>query len=296
MKKIKILDLSTLVPGPFATYLLSIHLSVDIIKIEDINQPDPLANMRPSKNGIGLAYQTISASKKIKTIDFRKGTVEQLKSEIVTADIFIHNFKATRAFKLGVSYADISAINPKIIYCAISGYPASSPQAKKSAHDLNILAQSGYLHQQLQLSPQATLPPMLLADIFTSYHATIKLMAALISQTSGEVPVSMSEAFAESMTISTAGPFVPSDYLFSGNLPCYSLYLSQDKNWVAVAALETPLWVDLCDHLGRSDLVDKQFDPASKPLIAQEIAKYPSKYWLSPELDFCVTPIVAAHV
>ncbi len=80
--KIKIVDISTLIPGPFASFLLRKHLRAEVLKIEDINQPDALINMRPTENGIGLGYSGINSEKKILRVDMRKDGVERIKQEI----------------------------------------------------------------------------------------------------------------------------------------------------------------------------------------------------------------------
>lgn len=135
-KNIKIIDASTLIPGPFSSFLLHKHLGADVIKIEDKNQLDALADMRPTQNGIGLGYLGINSGKKIMKVDFRKDGIEKIKDEIKNANLFLQNFKPGRAFKLGIGYENLIKINPKLIYCSISGYKPNHLLSKKSAHVL----------------------------------------------------------------------------------------------------------------------------------------------------------------
>src|SRR3989344_4450 len=180
MKPIKIIDLSTLLPGPFSTYLLQKYINAEVLKIEDSSQGDPLINMRPSKDGVGLAYKAINSSKKTIRLDFRRDGLEKIKSDIENADIFIHNQKPSRAFKLNMQFEDVLKINPKIVYCSVSGFGLEHPLASKSAHDLNILALSGYLDQQLQGGSISSLPPVPLADMFTDHNIAIRVLSSLL--------------------------------------------------------------------------------------------------------------------
>lgn len=302
MKIIKIIDASTLIPGPFTTFLLEKHLDCDVIKVEDVNQPDSLINMRPTKDGIGLGYKIINQKKKIIKIDFRKEGVDTIKKEVIDADIFIENFKKGRTYKLGIAYEDLVKINSKLIYCSISGFSTNTPLENKSAHDLNILALSGYLDQQLKLGSIEALPPILLADTFTSYHTALILLSALLKNTKpSNINISMYEALLESMTISnnpqllTKKDYTPSDFIMSGKIPCYSIYESKDGGKVVVAALEKSLWVDFCAHINREDILERQFDPDISSQVAKEIKKYNRDHWLSDDIDFCVSPILSIN-
>ena len=302
MKKIKIVDLSTLVPGPFTSHLLLKHLDCEVVKIEDINQPDPLINMRPTKDGIGLGYKSINDKKRVIKVDLRKDAVESIKNEIKNADVFLENFKSGRTYKLGISYEDLIKINPKLIYCSITGFSSKTPLSNKSAHDLNILALSGYLDQQYKLGETSILPPLLLADIFTAYHTAIRILSSILNDKSPiHLEISMYEAFLESMTLNnqpqilSKKDFSSKDFIMSGVLPCYGVYESKDGGKVAVAAIEKPLWIDFCTYIKRQDLIERQFENEFTQEVALEMKKYDRDYWISDDLDFCVTPVLSIN-
>ncbi|KKQ33838.1 MAG: hypothetical protein US50_C0070G0006 [Candidatus Nomurabacteria bacterium GW2011_GWB1_37_5] len=302
MKKIKIVDASTLVPGPFASFLLMKHLDCDVLKIEDIHQPDPLINMRPTKDGTGLGYQSINQKKRIVKVDLRNNGLETLKREIKDANVFLENFKAGRTFKLGISYQDLTKINPSLIYCSISGFGSKTPLAHKSAHDLNILALSGYLDQQYKLAAAISLPPLLLADTFTTYHSGLRILSILVkNDLPAHLEISMYEAFLEAMTLNnypqliSQKDFSAADFIMSGKFPCYGVYSTKDGGKVAVAAIEKPLWIDFCSHINRQDLVEKQFEIETTQAIAQEMKKYDREHWLADDIDFCVTPVLSIN-
>lgn len=297
---INILDTSSLMPGPFATLLLQKHLNATVVKIEDINQPDPLINMRPTKNGIGLGYSVLNKDKSVLKVDMRKDGIEKIKNIVKNSGLFIENFKPGRAFKLGMGFDDLIKINPNLIYCSISGYPTDHPMSGKSAHDLNILSLSGYLDQQTKLGHITSLPPLLLADMFTAYHTAIRIMASLLKNEHGiHLKISMYECFLETMMFNNYPQleldkdFSSVDYIMSGGFPCYAMYQAKDGGNVTVAALERPLWIDFCHHMAHEEWIDKQFEPKLMEKVASEMQKYDRYYWLNKDFDFCVTPVLS---
>ncbi len=302
MKKIKILDLSTLIPGPFATFLLGKYIDTKIIKIEDINRRDQLADLRPSRDGVGLGYRAINDSKKIILIDWKKDGVEVVKKEIKDADILIENFREGKAFKMGIGFDDLIKINPNIIYVSIKGYSKSGTMNRKAAHDANILALSGYLDQQIKSTNAAILPPVQIADLITSYQTTLQIMAALLNGEKGKLlEVSMEGAMSEAMIIYNHPQLIlkkeinPRENLLAGLYPCYSIYTARDGRSVVVAAVESVLWNDFCHHLNRKDLILRQFDESAKKEVEKEMKKYDFKHWLERDLDFCVTPVLSVN-
>lgn len=298
MKKLKIVDLSTLIPGPFASYLLGKYLDAEIIKFEDEKTEDPLANLRPTKEGIGLSYLSINNNKKVKQVDLSGNGREEILKEVKGADIFLHNYKEGKTEKLGLAFADLKKINPNLLYCVITGYPKSHPLSGKSAHDLNVLALSGYLDMVNRLNNILSPPPIQLADIFTSYNLNLVVMSSLVRGEKGkELKVSMFEAIVEALTLyqqpylQTKKEINPNDAIMNGQLPCYAIYPSCDKGYVAVAALEKPLWIDFVSYLKREDLINRQFDPLAVREIAKEILKKNKNEWLKN--DFCVSPVLS---
>lgn len=289
----KIVDISTLVPGPFTSFLCQKYLNTEVIKFEDTANIDQLKLLKPTRNGIGFAYQTINKNKNIQNISFRED-LNLITQELKNAAVFIHNLRSQKAFKMSLSYEDVMQINPNIIYVSISGYPENHPMQNKAAHDLNILALSGYLYAQ---ENNLHVPPILLADIFTSYNATIQIMSSLIKQQNGNhLRISMYEAFLEATTVNNM-PQIETreltnskDYIMSGDYPCYSIYQAKD-GYVAVAAIEKPLWIDFCIYIKKPELIEKQFDRDIKSQIQEVLILYEKNTWLSTELDMCVTPV-----
>jgi alpha-methylacyl-CoA racemase len=298
--RIKIVDFSSLIPGPFATYLLEKHIDAYIVKIEDVRNPDPLSLLRPTKDGIGLAYTAINDKKKIIKKDLREGLKELIISEIKDADIFIENFRLGKTDKMGIGYDDLHKINKHLIYCSISGFDLSSQYANKAAHDLNILALTGYLDTQLKYVKTPQIPPFQIADIITSYNLSLTILSALLNKQQGiHIRISMQEATSEALTVMNSTPALTgknldkNDLILCGNLPCYNLYKSKDGKYIAVAALEAVFWKDFCTFLNRQDLINSQFNPSAIDEISKELVKLESEIWMNSNLDFCVTPVLS---
>lgn len=302
MDRIKIVDLSTLIPGPFSTHLLGKYLGGEVIKFEDISYGDPLSQLRPTKNGIGLGYLSINNKKKIQKVDFRADGVAKIKKEVKDATVFIENFREGKAYKLGLGFDDVKKINKDIIYCSVRGYPKDNPLSSKAAHDLNILSLSGYLELQMMGGNQHTIPPMPLADIYTSYHLALRIAASIFKKQKGvHLRISMYEAMLEALTIqndpqlATKQEPITKELILNGQYPCYTVYNSKEDKKVAVAALEKSLWIDFCHELKREDLIVKQFDVQAKKEVQKEMEEYKSSYWLNPSFDFCVTPVFSIN-
>lgn len=293
-KSLTVIDSSTLIPGPFASFLLQKHINAKVIKLEDAHIGDKLSELKPTKNGVGLFYKAINEGKKIIKADFSENGTQVLERFIKGADVFITNFKSTRADKIGLSPKAVHALNPSIVYCSISGYPDKHPFAGFGAHDINVLALSGYLAQQMVQDGKINIPVVQLADLFTSYHAALRIMAKLLSGKGGVVQVSMFEATLEAFHLyrypqTFIGRTIDEELTFQNQLPCYHLYKVRD-GYVAVGAIETSFWTDLCHLLKRADLISRQFDANAINELEKEFAKKERTSFLTH--DVCVTPIL----
>ena len=199
MGKIKVADLSLLLPGPFATHLLDANL-FDVTKIEDSRNPDPLRLMKPTKGGISVSYRKINKGKNIVQINLRteKGK-DALRKIISESDVLVESFIAGRLQKLGFGFEDCLALNKSIIYCSISGFGKGHPMSGQPAHDINILGYCGYLVSKNKLPNIPTLP---LADMFTSYKCALEITHALLKKERGvQIHVSMLDSVREAMYV-----------------------------------------------------------------------------------------------
>ena len=143
LEGLKILDFSTLLPGPYATQLLA-DMGAEVLRIEAPKRPDLLKSMPPKAGRVSAAHASINRNKSSLALDLKHA--ESL--EIVTAllaeyDIVVEQFRPGVMSRLGLDYDALSAIQPGLIYCSISGYGQTGPYKDRAGHDINYLALSG---------------------------------------------------------------------------------------------------------------------------------------------------------
>ena len=210
---ITVLDLTHVLAGPFCTYQLAL-LGADVIKIEDPANPDCARGRGPddalNAAGLGLNYQVQGGNKRSLALNLRDASaVEILKSLAKTADIVVENYATGALAALGIGYEALSAINPRLIHCAITGYGDSGPQAEHGAYDNVIQATSGTIAQCGGVKPGVSF-----VDYATGYAAAFALSAALTQRArtgcGTHISVSMLEVAMQMMAPEAAAAQHPS--------------------------------------------------------------------------------------
>jgi alpha-methylacyl-CoA racemase len=264
---IRVIDLTRLVPGAFATLMLA-ELGAEVIKIEDPRGGDPMRQMPPLLDGRGVYDLLLNRGKKSVALDLRTPESASVLDRLVSvADVVVESFRPSTARRLGVSADQLRARHPRLIHCAITGYGQTGPYADRPGHDLNYVAISGVL--DFDRPDPATLPRMFLADIGGgAMSATIGILAALVGRgRSGEgasLDVSMHEAALYWVMLPAARELVDDGHRATGELPtfgrhaCYNVYRTRDGDYVALGALEPKFWAAFCRALGREDLLGRQ--------------------------------------
>jgi alpha-methylacyl-CoA racemase len=304
---VRIVDLTRLLPGAFATLMLA-ELGADVIKIEDPRGGDPMRAMPPLLNGRGLYDLLLNRGKKSVALDLRSETARgALDGLIARADVVVESFRPGTARRFGVDGAALRARHPRVIHCAITGYGQTGPYAERPGHDLNYVAASGLLAADRQGSRD--LPRMFMADVGGgAMHAAIGILSALFGrERSGEgtsLDISMHEASLYWVMLPGARDLITTGELAVGDLPtfgrhaCYNVYRAKDGAYVALGALELKFWRTFCDAIGRSDLVARHLsDEADQVLLIQEVARVfaerTTAEWMavSNAHDVCLTPV-----
>ncbi len=197
LSSLLVLDFTTLLPGPLATLMLA-RAGAEVIKIE----PPGGEAMRfypPYLDGEGAAFAMLNAGKSIMQIDLKRDEGRaQLAPLLARADILVEQFRPGVMARLGLGYDDVRKINPRLIYCSISGYGQTGPRAHEAGHDLNYIGTTGLLALQPGASAP-TVPPALIADIAGgSFPAMVNILLALRQRdASGEgthLDIAMSDA------------------------------------------------------------------------------------------------------
>ena len=180
LEDIRVLDFSTLLPGPFASLMLA-EAGAQVVKIERPGRGDEMRSYVPKFGEDSVNFALLNAGKQSITIDLKaRDAVERLCPLIAEADIVIEQFRPGVMDRLGLGYAALREINPRLIYCAISGWGQNGPKAMVAAHDLNYLAESGILGLSVGADGAPVIPPVLIADIAGgAYPAVTNILLVL---------------------------------------------------------------------------------------------------------------------
>ncbi len=306
---IKIIDLSRLFPGPYATAMMA-AMGADVIKVEAPGEGDYLRSFEPMVDGQSAFFLNLNANKRSVVVDLKNEAGKKVVIKMVRqADVVIESFRPGVMERLGLGYGELEKINPAIVYCAITGYGSSGPFSDHPGHDINYLALSGLLSQNRSEDGWPVVPGFQIADVGGgALHGVIGIMSALIArQQSGrgrKVEVSMTDALAGWLvypwSFHQAG--IEPDSIgpcLSGQYPCYAVYKTKDEKFIALGALEPKFWANLCGALGREDLLGYQFSKGTKrDWIFDELrATFAAKdrdHWVETlgDAHCCVTPVV----
>lgn len=264
---LKVADFSTLLPGPFASLLL-VEAGADVVKIERPGQGDDMRSYDPRFGEEGAIFSLLNRGKRSISLDLKDPADNQTARRLaLEADIVIEQFRPGVMARLGLSYEDIVQENPRVIYCSITGYGQTGPQAHRAAHDLNYVAESGMLSLVTGIDGAPILPPVPIADIGGgAYPAFMNILLALYARTTtgrGQyLDISMTDNVMPFQYWGLASGFVgqwptPNAALVTGGSPRYNIYQTKDKRFLAAAPLEDKFWGNFCDALNISEEADR---------------------------------------
>jgi alpha-methylacyl-CoA racemase len=229
-----------------------------------------------------------------------------------TADVVIESFRPGVADRLGIGYDDVKCVNASIVYCSTSGYGQTGERAQWAGHDLNYLAVGGYLAgAEASNDGKPPIPGATIADgAGGGMQAVIAILAALVARASnGEgryLDVAVADGVLALMSLqiddvlATGADQPPGTAPLSGRYACYDTYRTADGRWIAVAAIETKFWANLCTLIGRADLVDKQYDEGAqddlRAALAEVFVTKSRDEWIDllAAADTCVSPVLSA--
>jgi len=311
---VRVLDLTRLLPGPMCTLYLA-DIGADVVKVEDTGAGDYARSLSlvpgAVKGGATAWYRMLNRNKRSIAIDLKQASGHAAFMALArNADVIVEGFRPGVVASLGVDYDAVRMVNPRIVYCALSGYGQTGPRAGASGHDINYLGYAG----TLTYSGERDRPPALLnlqiADLLGgAASAAIGILAALSgAQRNGRgrfIDVAMADAVLAHQifllgALEDHGAVAPRGCdLLTGGVPCYGVYETRDGRWLAVRALEAKFWRKLCEALDRPDLVPLQFakgpqGDAARKALAQIFANGSLGDWRArlEGVDCCVTPIL----
>jgi len=306
---LRVLDLTRLLPGPFASLHLA-DLGADVIKVEDKGAGDYARNAGSIHGGTNY-FQLINRNKRSLCLDLKQAEgIAAFMRLAADADVIIEGFRPGVVDKLGIGYAAVTALNPRIVYCAITGYGQDGPYRERAGHDLNYLGYCGLLDQIGVAGSAPAVPNFQIGDLLGgTLSALVGVLAVIVdARASGHgryVDVAMTDAvFAHTifplLAVLGLGHVLPrGEDLLSGGMPSYGVYATKDGRHFAVSALEPKFWQMLCASIERPDLVPFAFATGSEGLrIRAELeavfAQRTFAEWtaLFEHVDCCVTPVL----
>src|SRR5213083_17842 len=216
---IRILDLSRLLPGAYASQMLA-DFGADVIKVEEPGSGDDGRFMPPQlAGGMSLYFVAINRNKRSMTLNLKATEGREIFLRLVRqSDVVLESFRPGVMERLGLGYEQLKGVNPGLVYCAISGYGQDGPYRLRAGHDLNYAGYAGLLDYNRGPRGEPAMPPTQLGDLAGgSFMAVIGIMTALYGRTqTGEgrmIDVSMTEGVLSQL------PLTATAYLNTGEAP-----------------------------------------------------------------------------
>ncbi|RZL68608.1 MAG: CoA transferase [Variovorax sp.] len=294
LEGIRILDLTRLAPGPYGTMLLA-DLGAEVIVVGGGRAGPPVSTFARGKRFITLDLKT------------EEGRLA-LARLADTADVFLEGFRPGVADRLGAGYEALSASNPRLVYCSLTGYGQTGPRAQEAGHDINYLGYTGVLGAMGPVDGPPAIPLNAIADMAGGgMLAVIGILAALRERDrtgfGQHVDVAMVDGcmsliamhFPVWQTEAMPGRGVG---LLAGNAPFYRCYECADGKHMAVGSLEPQFFRALWSTLALGDLPDhmnRQTWPAIEQQLDRAFRSQPRDHWTArfDGVDACVTPVLA---
>ena len=293
LEGIKVIDFSTLLPGPLASLFLS-ETGAEVIKIEKPGVGDEIRLSNPQWGEQSVSFSLLNRGKKILSLDLKDPKNLKILIPILKeADIIIEQFRPGVMKRLGLDYERIKKINQDIIYVSITGYGQYGPKSMVAGHDLNYIGNAGLLSISMGRENDTVVPPALVADIAGgSYPAVINILLALrkrdLNKEGSYIDLSMTENLFPFMFWGLGSGFAHnkwpgnSDGVLSGGSPRYNIYKTSDGSYVAAAPLEDRFWNKFCEAIELPKKFIKMQNDQEK--VIQEIRKIigqkEKNYWL----------------
>lgn len=306
LQDVRVLDLSQYIPGPLATLLLA-DFGAEVLKVEP-PLGDEMRNLGPrDKTGRPIFYESINAGKRVRRMDLKQpGARQEFLQMADGVDVLLESFRPGVMARLGLEYTTLSARNPGLVYCSLSGYGIGGPLEQAAGHDANYLAQAGVLHRNGDDAPIYFDPPI--ADTTGSLFAVIAIQGALRARDrTGRgcfIDMALADVAAPLQLFRVAdygargySPSRNETYL-NGGAARYRIYRTADDRHIALGALEDKFWRCFCQTAGRPEWITRIAEPMPQTQLIADIASFfgnltlemCSAHFAAP--DCCVTPVL----
>jgi crotonobetainyl-CoA:carnitine CoA-transferase CaiB-like acyl-CoA transferase len=269
LEGVKILDLSMLVPGAFCTMLLG-DMGADVLKIEAPRASGfmgPSATPASQEQRRAAAYYALDRNKKSIVVNLKSEAGREIFYRLSRrADVIVEGFRPGVASRLGIDYETICKLNPRIIYCSLSGYGQDGPYHTFPGHDVNYTAMAGVLGLIGTSEGLPAVPLNLIADFAgAALHGALGIAVALVARNNTgkgqHVDVAYMDGAISLMTWFNCGYFLDGSMLRKGEswlhgaYPYYGVYETRDGKYITIGCLEPHFWENLCRCLGKEEYI-----------------------------------------
>lgn len=301
---IKVLDFSTLLPGPMCTLILA-EAGADVIKLERA-AGDEMRSYEPRFDDDSVNFVLLNRGKRSVCLDLKaQADRDQVLTLVRDADVVVEQFRPGVMQRLGLDYETLSEVNPRLIYCSITTYGQHGPKALRASHDLNFQAETGMLALSADASGAPIVPPTLTGDLAAgTYPAVVNILLALrqrdIDGKGQHLDISMTDNLFTLMYWGLGNGWSqgqwpqPGKELVTGGSVRYAIYKTSDGRFLSAAPLEDRFWNTFLTLIGASELAQEQDEERVRAAVARIIASQPASYWVQcfDGHDVCVSEIV----
>jgi crotonobetainyl-CoA:carnitine CoA-transferase CaiB-like acyl-CoA transferase len=283
---IKVLDMSRLAPGPYCSMLLA-DFGADVTLVEAVPGASAKLGAGPRNTesaARAAAYNALGRGKKSIALNLKEPEAKEIFYSLVKgADVVMEGFRPGVVKRLGVDYDTLSAINPRIITCSISGFGQTGPYSQLVGHDINYIATGGALGVTGWPGQPPAIPINLLADfagggLMGAFAICVAIIAREKTGRGQDIDIGMSDGVLSLMTSAFSGLFGqgqavrPGSFLLNGAAPFYGVYETSDGRWFSLGSIETHFYDALINVLGIEEMRTEQFNQARWPEFKQKVA------------------------
>lgn len=281
LRGIRVLDLSRLLPGPYCTMILA-DFGAEVIKIEEPGRGDYSRSFPPFLKDFGYWHLQLNRNKKSVVLDLKSEAGRNAFLELAkTADVVVESYRPGVLKKLGIDYATVSKLNPKIIYCSLTGYGSKGPLAKQADHDIGYVSLAGITAMSGEAGGKPAIPGVLMADMNSALSAGMSIMIALrhAEQTGQgqEIDIALYNV-AMTLMPGAASLYFGSGFVaergnnwLTGQNANYNIYETKDGRYLSVGCLEKKFWTNLCHALNREDMIDLIDDESNHSYLKEQL-------------------------
>ena len=268
----RVLDLSRLLPGPYCSLILA-DFGAEVIRVEPPGGGDWTRYVPPlAADGQSVLFHAVNRGKKSLTLNLKAGEGRAVFLRLVqTADVLLESFRPGVMERLGLGYDRLAEVNPRLVYCALSGYGPRGPYRDRAGHDLNYIGLAGLLDLTGPRDGPPVVPGAPVADLAGALWAAVGILLALLDRErtgrGQRVDASLLGGALSLLPIAVSHlqggpPMARGASDLTGGVVCYNVYAAADGGYVTLSALEPEFWAAFCRAVGREDWLGEQFAPA----------------------------------